>query len=361
MPVFMLIFDKDIRSVILSKDTNLSNKSEVIIKFVIPPFCLFTLNAITLCIAYFLPANYQILIIFGIPLFLFIVCLVMVKKTKYRSISWLFFITWISYAVLQQAALIIFWLKVASRVSQNGWDIFLFLFPLALISLFFYYIIGNEYAKNKTKFSLSVMAVLLSILFSIVLYILKFDYLTNELIKNILEVRAPDGNLCVMLYQKDDLNKNCEEIQKNEMLSDSFGLYKIGSTDRLRIPLGADGIFYVNQFIDAVKGQESKLIPDIHLVPISKVTMICGCPSLSQEPSVAQSAISTQQPAASELQSATSAPQCTASSPQPASSAPQPTASAPQSAASKPQPTVQHPPRQQRRYHRNKRYRCGTA
>jgi hypothetical protein len=357
--------------ILLSNDSLVLNKKETIIKYIIFPVILCLSNVVVLCIVYHFKQLFsnQAILLLIVPVVVFVICFLVFKICKFISGSFLFFIVSAIYICSQQSGLWFFWIKVIESLAGNNENIVISLLQLYIFLVFFHIIIGLLYVhymdqKRRPYFVSLLFIVLLAIGFTW----WQSNVLTEDLIKNLLEVRAPDGKLCVTLYQEKILDKSCEGIQKDKTSSNFFSSYKIGGSNRLRIPLEADGIFYVGQFEDAVKGQDGKPISDvhpvsdIHLVPISKSTMICGCPERSSttQPaaSTPQPASSAPQPTVSEPQSAGSTPQPTSPVPEPTPSTPQPTASEPQSTASTPQPAVQHPPRQQRRYHRKKSYRC---
>jgi hypothetical protein len=319
-PVFMLMYNQRDDAVDSSRIVGLSRIHQVIIKskLAIPPLILFVSNSVELLSVYNL-AESDITHILVLFLIIFPIILVagyfLIFNRRYKSISQLSPEP-VSYAIIYQVALWLFWLRIASLAIDNEKNTIIFLSILLIVLFFLHSLVGFFYNKKLLYYVLLLCAILLVI----ISVLLGRGTLIERLAKNLLEVRAPDGGLCVMLYRENKLDRSCDEIRRDNLLNNSLNSYKIGGSDRLRIPLEANGIFYVRQYTETVKGQGAKSMPnvysvsDIHLVPVSDAKLICGC----EEPIYQQSTASIP--------------------PQPAASTPQPTTSEPKSAASIQQP-----------------------
>jgi len=310
IPVFMLVYDKNIiRS-----------------RFIIFHSILFVFNAIELFVVYLIkyPITIgQMTVLMFFPVIVFIGFSVAYGLSKSVIMS-VFSVDSIFYVAFVQVALWLFYLPLASVIMDSYWDVIVFLLALSFSLIIFIGPIGFLYDKKTIRYYALLAGVVLSV---IALILLEHGDLIEKLARDILSVRSPDGRFCVVLYQENNSDKGCKEIQKNELLSNSLMPYKIGGSDRLRIPFFGDGIFHVRQDEETVEKQITKSISgissvsDTRHVPISNIKLICGCPGQEEEGYAASAKL----PASIPQNSTASAPQPITPEPKSSVSTPHPT------------------------------------
>jgi len=173
---------------------------------------------------------------------------------------------------------------VFSSFITNNNDGFKFFIKFIIIYTVFDIFVGYLHDRTIKNFSyreIIFYGIAGTIVLLTILIFLNFEAFITRLVGSFLEVRVYNSQ-CVMLYQKSDLGNDNKRIQENSS-PDSYNLYKINGSSELRIPLQADGMFYVGQ---CEKDNENKCafgqFSDIYIVPVSSVASIRACPKLPE-------------------------------------------------------------------------------